>query len=299
MINNKSYKIRDEFIKENNLPSYYKDCVNNYFFELGIKVNYWVSKSNKTLCIGINGAQGTGKSTLAKFLSKFLYNMYDVKSVIISLDDLYKTKKDREKMSKEIHTLFKTRGVPGTHDVNIGYDFIKSCIDNSSEKKICPRFNKSIDDRCDENEWIAVNNKIDLIILEGWCVGAIAQDHSELEKPINVFEEENDPHKIWRIFSNNQLNDNYQDLFNLCSYLIMIKAPNFEIIKKWRLKQEIQLKKSIDNKNQDFSMDKNQIFNFVKYFERLTRWILKEMPHRADVIINLNNHHYVESMHYK
>ena len=76
-------------------------------------------KDNKTKIIGLSGGQGAGKSTITGILKLILNRRYGLNLCIFSIDDFYKTKKERKKMSKKIHPLFLTRGVPGTHDINL------------------------------------------------------------------------------------------------------------------------------------------------------------------------------------
>ena len=289
MINLKSYKLRDEFVINHSLPMSYKDSINNYLFELVMRVNYWINCKNTPICIGINGAQGTGKSTMASFIKFYLEEMYKLNVVVVSIDDLYKTRKDREKLSLDVHQLFQTRGVPGTHDIDTGFSFINSCINEEFKEIKCPRFDKRNDDRMPIENWINVDKKVDLVILEGWCVGTRPQPKSYLSSPINDFERINDSDGIWRNYSNNQLFE-YQKLFKLCSYLIMLNPPNFEIIYDWKLKQEIGL---------DIKSNKKLIINFVDHFERLTRWTLDDLPSQADILIQLDINHNINKMNFK
>ena len=77
-------------------------------------------QQNSPLVVGINGAQGSGKSTLTKILSMLLSQGFDKNVVSISIDDLYLTRAERQQLAEDIHPLFLTRGVPGTHDVELG-----------------------------------------------------------------------------------------------------------------------------------------------------------------------------------
>ncbi len=76
--------------------------------------------------LGINGAQGTGKSTLADFIREFLGVAHDRSTMVLSIDDLYLTRAQRQALAKDIHPLLATRGVPGTHDVELGLSIIGS-----------------------------------------------------------------------------------------------------------------------------------------------------------------------------
>ena len=76
-------------------------------------------KKKKTKVIGLTGGQGTGKSTISNILKIILKEAYNLNTVIFSIDDFYKTYKERKKMSEKVSPLFLTRGVPGTHDTNL------------------------------------------------------------------------------------------------------------------------------------------------------------------------------------
>ena len=88
-----------------------------------IPMSFWIEnkykKKKKTLFLGFSGGQGSGKTTVAKILKIILKKFFKRKIHISSIDDFYKTLEVRNKMVHTIHPLFKTRGVPGTHDTNL------------------------------------------------------------------------------------------------------------------------------------------------------------------------------------
>ena len=69
--------------------------------------------------VGLCGAQGSGKSTLAEKVVEHLSSK-GLRAATFSLDDLYLPLAERERLAKEVHPLFRIRGVPGTHDVEFG-----------------------------------------------------------------------------------------------------------------------------------------------------------------------------------
>ena len=298
VINKNIDEVIDKFVKDNNLPNTYKNSAKKYLVDLSQIIFDKSKLNNNPLCLGINGAQGTGKSTLSLFIKIFLEKIENLSVEIISIDDLYLTKKERVQLSLDIHKLFITRGVPGTHDVEMGCNFIKSCLKKNYTNLCLPRFDKLIDDRLPKNEWLCIDKKVDVLILEGWCVGAKAQEEKYLVKSINTLEENYDSEGIWRKYSNDQLRESYQSLFELCSFLIMLKAPSFEVIYDWRLKQEMRTKFTSDEKLSR-RMNPDEITFFVQHYERLTRWMLDDLPSRADVVIELDNNHIMERIVYK
>ena len=80
------------------------------------------------LFLGFSGGQGSGKTTVTGILEIILKKFFKRRIHVSSIDDFYKTLNDRNKMSHAIHPLLKTRGVPGTHDINLVkkfFDIIK------------------------------------------------------------------------------------------------------------------------------------------------------------------------------
>ena len=133
--------------------------LNNFFLPISENIHRNYFKNKKTKIIGLTGGQGSGKSTISQILKIILKEAYELETIIFSIDDFYKTLKERKKMSKEIHTLFLTRGVPGTHDTEMLYSCIKNLKNNKFKKLVIPKFDKSIDDRSSKNKWLKVKKK--------------------------------------------------------------------------------------------------------------------------------------------
>jgi len=244
------------------------------------------------LIVGISGGQGSGKTTFVEFLKKILELKYNLKCYSISIDDIYKTKKDRFLLSKREHKLFFTRGVPGTHDTKYLINYFKSLEDLKAGKKIftIPKFNKAIDDRLSKKYWYRFSNKCDIILFEGWCVGATDENNkSILEKPINNLEKVEDRHCLWRKLVNNHLKKDYKMLYSFIDFMIYLKAPSFKKVLEWRTLQERKLLKSKKKKN--LIMNDNQLKRFVMFYERVTQHMFKHMPKSADIVIPINFQH--------
>ncbi|WP_290701304.1 hypothetical protein [Amphritea sp.] len=253
------------------------------------------------LVVGINGAQGAGKSTLFNLIEVILEEGFGLKVVGLSIDDIYKTRSEREEMAHSIHSLLKTRGVPGTHDVDLGIELIRGLKGEFGEEgrnvKI-PVFDKSIDDRCPTALWQEWTGEADVIVLEGWCVGATAQDESQLAESVNDLERSEDPLGVWRSYANKQLEGSYKELFGLMDVLIMLKVPSMESVFEWRSQQEKKLAERVryfydtQQPTQHLRiMNEREIRRFIQHYERLTRNMLEEMPGRADVCLELNENH--------
>ncbi len=238
--------------------------------------------------MGINGAQGSGKSTATLYLQLILQQAFDRRVCGLSIDDIYKTKAERQAMAQEVHPLFATRGVPGTHDIELGYDLISALQHaGANDKTWITRFDKANDDRCRTEDYDVHQGPVDLVLLEGWCVGAVAQTDDALSKAINALEAEEDTERYWRRFVNQQLAEPYQKLFGLIDFLLMLKIPSFAKVYEWRGLQEQKLAAS-SNAN---VMSNDSLLRFIMHYERLTRFMLDEMPSRADVVISLGADH--------
>ena len=93
-----------------------------------IPICFWISKKaskKKPLIIGLAGGQGIGKTTITSIISIILKKYFKLDIFKISIDDFYKTRKQRTLLSKNKHSLLMTRGVPGTHDIDIMLNFFK------------------------------------------------------------------------------------------------------------------------------------------------------------------------------
>lgn len=280
------------------------DMFEAIYVPLGAWLTCQKRQRNGPLVIGINGAQGAGKSTLFNLLEVILTEGFNLKVVGFSIDDLYKTYDERIELSETIHPLLRTRGVPGTHDVELGMEILNS-LKNSQEDTITkiPVFDKSTDDRCEASVWQEWIGPADVIVLEGWCVGADPQQASDLVEPINVLETDEDATGAWRDYVNAQLKGPYQELFNMIEVLIMLKVPSMDAVFEWRSLQEKKLAervKYIYDTQQPTQhlriMDERQIQRFIQHYERLTRHMLAEMPERADVTLCLNSNHKISEI---
>ena len=245
-------------------------------------------KDKKTKIIGLSGGQGTGKSTITSILKFILKKQYSLNLCIFSIDDFYKTKIERAKMSKSIHPLFLTRGVPGTHDLKLLNKVIQNLKKKNFKTVLVPKFDKSSDDRFKKTKWQKIRTAPQIIILEGWCVGAIHQKKTELIKPINNIEKKYDTKLIWRNKVNNLLKNKYKKLFKNIDKLVYLKAPDFNHIFRWRLIQEQKLKLTSKSKK---IMSKNQIKEFIMFYERITRHMMKNYSKISDLTIFLDKNH--------
>lgn len=230
--------------------------------------------------LGLCGAQGSGKSTVAAALAD-RWTSEGLTTAILSLDDLYKTKADRLAMAEAVHPLFATRGPPGTHAVARGIEVIAEL--RRGQATGLPRFDKAIDNRSPRDLWPNASGDTQILIFEGWCVGARPEAEVDLVQPINALEREEDREGTWRRTANRALADDYLRLFALIDSLILLAAPGFAIVQQWRTQQEQALRSKGAG-----SMADAQIARFIQHYERLTRHILATMPDYADLTIRLD-----------
>ena len=282
---------KDKFINKAKMVKYFL-----------IPICFWIAKkakNRKPFIVGLSGGQGTGKTTISSIMSIILKKYFKLNIFKISIDDFYKTRKERFLLSKKIHNLLKTRGVPGTHDTSIILDFLNKVKHKNFKPLKLPKFNKAADDRFKKELWYSINKRPDVIIFEGWCIGARPQKNYQLKKHINSVEKLNDQNLIWRKYVNYQLKKNYRKLFNQLNCLLYLKAKNFNLLQKWRLKQERKLLTfSREYKNLKV-MNKKEVINFMKTYERITENMFKDAPKYASIILNLNSNHQIKSVFYK
>jgi D-glycerate 3-kinase len=238
-----------------------------------------------TLVVGLCGPQGSGKSTMALALAALLQDR-GVSSAILSLDDLYLMRAERARLARDVHPLLAARGVPGTHDVELGLATLRALREPG--RVALPRFDKATDDRLPREVWRQVAAPVQVVLFEGWCVGARTQESAALMVPVNALERDEDPERVWRTYVNESLGGAYQQLFAEIDALILLQPPGFEVVYAWRCEQEHKLRERADIPAAECRvMSDAQIARFVAHFERLTRHILAEMPARADAIVTL------------
>ena len=246
-------------------------------------------KENNVFKLSISGGQGSGKSTISDFIKLLLNRHFNLKVASFSIDDIYLSKKERTKLSKDVHPLLATRGVPGTHDVSLGLETINSLVSSKEKTTLIPEFSKKFDDILPKIKWKKFEGTPNVIIFDGWCLGAKSEPINNLKSPINQLERKFDSDGIWVNWVNSQLNVKYQDLFSLFDLKIYIKSPSFEKVLENRWLQEKTAMKIDNTKKKSQYMTKNEVYNFVMHFERITKNMEKYMPNDADIVIERKN----------
>ena len=267
----------ERLIAVEELPSDYREIAERHWRPLSedIAERY----TGRPLIVGVNGAQGSGKTTLCRFLEALMLE-HNQRAVTLSLDDLYLTRAERQAMARDEHHLFATRGVPGTHDVALGAAILDKLL--AGQSATAPRFGKAANDRATDTR---VLEPVEVILFEGWCVGAVPQPAGALRDPINRLEAEEDPDGRWRREVNRRLATDYAELFGRIDLLVMLEVENFEAVRANRLLQEQKLARA--NPGGTAVMDEAALDRFVMHYERLTRWMLEEMPTRANIVVEI------------
>ena len=263
-----------------------------------IPISFWIEnkykKKDKILFLGLCGGQGSGKTTIARILKIILKKFFKREIYVSSIDDFYKTLKDRDKKSSSIHPLFKTRGVPGTHDTNLIKKFLIYIRKKNFRKFKIPKFDKSTNDRFKKKYWHIINKRPEIVILEGWCVGAKPQSNSIIKKPVNILEKYEDKNLVWRKHVNKKLKNEYKKIFSIIDHFIFMKIPNFDLVFKWRLLQENKLKKKSQLKKKIMSY--NEIRRFIMFYQRITLQMIKDLSKSASIIMLLKKNHEIKKL---
>lgn len=268
-----------QFLAEEALPDSFRATLEVICEPLAARLARLRQARRKTVVIGLCGAQGSGKSTIAAATVRLLQER-GLSAVAVSLDDFYLPKSARERLAREVHPLLAVRGPPGTHDVALAGAALDQL--RAPGRLALPAFDKAADDRRPRAGWRTVATPVDVVIFEGWCVGARAQGAAALAQPVNALEAEQDADGRWRSYVNAQLDGRYQELFARLHELVLLQAPSFETVLAWRQEQEHKL---IARTGQ--GMSDAEVARFIAHYERLTRWILAEMPERARLIFPL------------
>ena len=267
--------------------------LNKFYLPLSEWIYSIYSKDFKTKIIGLSGGQGAGKSTITGILKLILKKKYGLNICVFSIDDFYKTKNERLRMSKKKHPLFITRGVPGTHDITLLNQTIRKLKQKKFRTVLIPKFDKSKDDRYRKNKWQKIKIKPDIIIFEGWCVGTTHQNNNELKRPLNLIEKKYDENLKWRKTVNNLIKKRYKNIFNKIDKLVFLKVPHFNYIIKWRWLQEQKMKLTTKSKK---TMSKTQVKEFIMFYERLTKHMMKNYSKISDLTIFLDKNHRSKKM---
>ena len=83
------------FLEQHRLHPAYLDSALKWFAPLGELLAEHHNGAQRPLLVGVNGCQGSGKSTLCDFLCHWLLGERELRAVALSLDDFYLTLAER------------------------------------------------------------------------------------------------------------------------------------------------------------------------------------------------------------
>lgn len=273
----------DAFIAAEALPATFAHLLRELYVPVADAIEERRRRLGRAAFVGVSGPQGSGKSTGSEALRRILEDR-GLKTALLSLDDFYLTRVERLSLAREVHPLLITRGPPGTHDMALAGEVIHGLL--AGHSMALPRFDKSADDRAAESSWPHFEGAADVLLFEGWCVGATPEPPSHVTRPINDLERDRDPHGSWRTYVNRALGD-YQPLFASIDYLLQLKPPSFEVVAGWRREQEHKLRSRLGLRQDARVMSDEQIEFFVQHYERITRRLIEQLPTRADAVAEL------------
>lgn len=250
-----------------------------------------IARSRRPFILGLSGLQGSGKSTLAREM-KAQAEARGWPTEILSLDDFYYSHSDRELMAQQIHPLLRTRGVPGTHEIELLLSVLAALPQASEKLPVAwPRFDKGRDTRVPPSRWPRVTRPPKLVIVEGWALGIRPQPQSALDEPVNPLERDEDADGHWRHWVNKQLRG-YQPLWRKFDALIVLQAPNWDVVRRWRGETEQELL----TRHAPLAMDAVSMVRFLQHFERLSRHALATLPALADSIVEYDDERHMTGL---
>jgi D-glycerate 3-kinase len=243
-----------------------------------------VAQLQRCVVVGIAGSQGAGKSTVSALVRALLAEGHGLRVLILSLDDFYLSKAQRLELARTVHPLLITRGVPGTHEVSAMLEVFQRAREAGPGAQISlPQFSKATDDR--RPELRLESGPFDVVLLEGWCVGARVHDEDTLIDPINALERDEDSDGTFRRFVNQQLAQPYAQLWAELDALVFLAVPSFETVYQFRREQEHKLRLAA---GPGVGMSDDALQRFIQHYERITRHMLRDLPSRADVVVRFD-----------
>ncbi len=250
-----------------------------------------IARSRRPYILGLSGLQGSGKSTLARVM-KGQAEARGWATEVLSLDDFYYARSDREALARDVHPLLRSRGVPGTHEIELMMSVLAALPHASDKLPVShPRFDKGRDTRFSPSRWPRITRPPKLVIVEGWALGIRPQLQAALARPVNALELKEDPDGSWRHWVNKQLRG-YQPLWRKFDALIVLQAPGWEIVRRWRGEQEQDLLA----RHAPLAMDAPAMERFLAHFERLSRHALATLPALADTCVEYDDDRHVTGL---
>ncbi|MEL6221061.1 MAG: glycerate kinase [Cyanobacteria bacterium J06627_8] len=248
---------------------------------------------NRPVIQGILGGQGTGKTTLAHVVESLVSHLgYRVCS--LSLDDLYKTHRERQAM-RTADSRLRWRGPPGTHDTALGLEVLNALKKPEPDRPISiPRFDKSLHDGSGDRIQPETIEGADIVLFEGWFVGVRPIDPSAFASAPPPISTEAD--RQFAQDMNNQLAD-YLPLWKELDQLMVLYPTDYRLSQRWRQQAEDKMKALGKS-----GMSNDEIQEFVSYFWRSLHpaLFIEPMLQRSDLVdwvVTVNSDRSIDSMY--
>jgi D-glycerate 3-kinase len=214
---------------------------------------------NRPVLIGVSGAQGSGKTTACQLVEAANRPRF----AQFSIDDVYLDRTKRAELAKRVHPLFVTRGPPGTHDIGLARKTIAALSEAKSDSETAlPRFDKIKDEMRPASAWPVMRGRPEAILVDAWCLGALAPKPGP---PINAVEAE-DEDGVWRAAQAQLLATTYADWFKSFDAIIYLRAPSWDVVRRWRGEQERTLRGAPLTGEEEAWIDR-----FILHYERISR----------------------------
>ncbi|MBT4521062.1 MAG: hypothetical protein HOC23_13755 [Halieaceae bacterium] len=290
MANNDKQSWLRNWLAHNRLGEDYLASAQHWFDPLARTLAQYSADASRPVLIAVNGSQGSGKSTLCDYLQQVLERQYGLRAITLSLDDFYHTRLMRQQLSQTTHTLFAIRGVPGTHDFNLLNATLDGLLKGGGKDRIVeiPRFDKALDDRCPDSDREHMQSPLDIVLLEGWCLGALPQAPEALLEPLNTLERTEDLGGAWRTQVNGFLAREFVPLYQRVDQWVMLQAPSFDCVYQWRLQQEKKLALTLTEGAGTQVMNEGDVARFIQHYQRLTEHCLGSLPSQVDHLYTLD-----------
>ena len=219
---------------------------------------------SKPVILGLSGPQGAGKTTTTRALER----SSGLKVAALSIDDFYLPLTERARMAEEVSPLFRVRGPAGSHDLALLKTTIEQLLAANDKSAIsAPVFDKRTDNRLPSRDWKTMHGRPDVILVEGWLVGAIAPPDFVSGSPMNDVER-SPGGDAWRAFQQDQLEGPYFELFKMIDGFVHLTTRSFEHVYQWRLEQEAETQNISVGELSEASVA--WVASFIQHFQRLT-----------------------------
>lgn len=201
--------------------------VYHYYLPVFFWIRSMVASVDGPCVLGFSCPQGGGKTTMTGVIEAMLKSC-GLKVAIASLDDFYVTNDEQRKLAEQHagNPLMEFRGMPGTHDVPLLLNTLDAL--RAGDNVDVPRYDKTAHngrgDRAPRSAWARVFNDVDVVLLEGWCMGFRAAPVENVADPnLHVVNEE-----LRR----------FEDLYERLHGMLVVEVQDMNWVYGWRLQAE-------------------------------------------------------------